>query len=1344
MSATGAPAPRPFSASDGQADQRRKRKGNGQNRNLNGQQSRPRSSSGNNVPKSLDSGSHGSNSKPRNTSHKLGDGKGKRKPREDSKLKNEILKDEIEGSEPTMVPTRRQPKLRGDPIQSFTSAELKHTGNVFQNPEKLGFLRNRSNAPKRNVPRYMLTQPRLLATPPFQQNAWDAENQSKMLQIEASNNGSDYQGIYETFQKMRDVERKKMEELGLVDAENITKDLNDAILFHGSCLDMCPTFERVRRALENNVMSLEKDPATNKISRERAIKAFSRPAAGQPPPMPSDVRPPHILIKTLDYLVDNILPRLPEAHSFIWDRTRSIRQDFIYQNFYGPEAIDCNERIVRIHLLSLHIMSGSDVEYSQQQELEQFNKALQTLTEIYQDVRNHGGSCPNEAEFRAYHLISHFRDPELERDLQTLPDEIAKHPYVQLALRFRFLMSQNNIVERGFTNSIGAMNLFVEFFRLVYSDQTPILIACLLETHFNEIRFYALKSLSRSYHTKGKALQATMLQEMLGFDNTEQLIAYVSYYEVDTMTENGSVLVDLFNKEKLESKYKLNLLQDKPKLSQAFSLRLDSKLKQTPLTAIINSGRSNSNLGMREYSTNFAIQKVQQKFPAPKNGFIASETSQAPAQSQNPSFGFQNRPFGQPTPSQNIQPSGFGRIGNAAVQPPSSGTEKLSFNILDFLSSQNGGKGEAQPQPFGAPKSVEPISTPSFSFGKQPEDQSHKKKSVHFAPQLVQVELVIPKPTLGQIEGTSREPPKTAFNFGAAETPQVAKLPLFEFKPKAEDIVKKQEFSIPQAEIKPTILQPSKALLKQNPRFEGAAGAVVDSILSEVIDFELRKLLPRIVKHENKKNERKEIVNALTVELFLAFVSELSYGRLQVAYADNVYHKKLLKKKMEIWKTNQKKKRTNNELRLRKLAELNSVNFKVPSLKRRHLSVSQNESFSKRRVISTSQNTSFDNIQEKQNDIQRLWMPLDLEGFVESCSRHVRASIDPEKTELKFLLIVEDWTAPYSKWLNTKFGLKPSAEKTHYENRVGSEKMAISFESLPKSDELQEGLFTKSAFVLFECGILNDSQASAYKTLAAKLARDSAILKKIVQICDRYCLYQVHILVTIWDTQGTNLEPKEAASILNIDELEKSSNSVKGISTSYMSAQSMSVIDALDSGLRQMGESFSGDLTARGLKRKLKLQKQLEEKLREQEIHTLKTEQHKEAEEVLKLKEEEILRKAKDLLKYNYLSKHLVSRASAGVDLTNTTASFRTPNATFANNTLVNFNNSFLANNTTVHPRNGSFLGSFCNASILEESTPFASPKPSRPASRFAKPSAPKKVQELRDLTAAIRARYKK
>ncbi|KAF6065057.1 SAC3/GANP/Nin1/mts3/eIF-3 p25 family protein [Candida albicans] len=437
----------------------------------------------------------------------------------------------------------------------------------------------------------LFNQPKLLYTPEFVQNPWDQENQNKLTLMEAENGGRDYQGLYEDMQKLREIERTKMEELGLVDAENVAKDLTEAISFSGSCLDMCPVFERVRRQLENNVKALEKDPISNKISRERAVKAFSRPAAGQPPPLPSDVRPPHVLSQTLNYLVDNILQQLPEAHSFIWDRTRSIRQDFTYQNNFGPEAVDCNERIVRIHLLSLHIMAGSDVEYSQQQELEQFNKALQTLMEIYQDVRNNGGKSPNEAEFRAYHLLSHVRDPDLERQIQKLPDEVYNDKLVQLALRFRKITTQNNVVERGVTNLV----------------ETPFLMACLLETHFNEIRFYALKAISRSFHTKTKPYAIQRLQQVLGFDSVQKLQKFLGYYDIDIINVNGEVLVDLFNKEKLETTYKLNSFHEKAKYSPPYSTQLDDKVKGLDWKHFVNSGRPNTGVALNLQPPTFAI-----------------------------------------------------------------------------------------------------------------------------------------------------------------------------------------------------------------------------------------------------------------------------------------------------------------------------------------------------------------------------------------------------------------------------------------------------------------------------------------------------------------------------------------------------------------------------------------------------------------------------------------------------------------------------------------------------------------------------------------------------------------
>ena len=52
--------------------------------------------------------------------------------------------------------------------------------------------------------------------------------------------------------------RSEMENRGLVDQQDTRKDLKDAIVFVGTCQDMCPTFERVRRAYEKDTKPFEK------------------------------------------------------------------------------------------------------------------------------------------------------------------------------------------------------------------------------------------------------------------------------------------------------------------------------------------------------------------------------------------------------------------------------------------------------------------------------------------------------------------------------------------------------------------------------------------------------------------------------------------------------------------------------------------------------------------------------------------------------------------------------------------------------------------------------------------------------------------------------------------------------------------------------------------------------------------------------------------------------------------------------------------------------------------------------------------------------------------------------
>lgn len=377
----------------------------------------------------------------------------------------------------------------------------------------------------------------------FNPDPWDVSNQQAMIETESQFQGMDMQGLYEKFQQMRERERREMEKRGLVDKQEAKKKLEDAIKFVGSCTGMCPIFERVRRTFENNVKSFEKDPQTGKVTTQYAIKAFSRPAAGQPPPLPSDVRPPHVLKSTLSYLVSSILPELPRSHSFLWDRTRSIRQDFTYQNYSGVEAIECNEIIARIHIVCLHVMAGSDVEWSQQQELEQLHKTLRTLTEIYDDSRQRDiQDSPNEAEIRSYQLLAHLNDNEIESRIQKLPHTIFSHSLVQQALEIRRIYQSSD---------------FALFFRTITQPSTPVLFLCLLEPVFNRVRLDALRAMSRSFHSRGKPYQLDRLTTMLGFDSSSQATSFCKYYGF-VITENQEIDFNSFSENEIAQKLPLN------------------------------------------------------------------------------------------------------------------------------------------------------------------------------------------------------------------------------------------------------------------------------------------------------------------------------------------------------------------------------------------------------------------------------------------------------------------------------------------------------------------------------------------------------------------------------------------------------------------------------------------------------------------------------------------------------------------------------------------------------------------------------------------------------------------
>lgn len=1218
------------------------------------------------------------------------------------------------------------------PSQLVSFNEKAPLGPLFINPQRFGFSKSHASRKPRSTPKFMFTQPRILITPPFSQDPWDKENQDTMLRMESQNNGKDLQGIYEEFQKMREVERKKMEDLGLVDAENTTKDLSEAIIFQGTCLDMCPTFERVRRALENNVKSLEKDPVTNRISRERAIKAFSRPAAGQPPPMPSDVRPPHILQKTLDYIVDNVIQDLPEAHSFIWDRTRSIRQDFTYQNFFGPEAIDCNERIVRIHLISLHVMAGSDVEYSQQQELEQLNKALQTLTEIYQDVRNNGGYCPNEAEFRAYHLISHFRDPELERELQKIPHDILKEPIIDLTLRIRGLMSQNNVVERGYTNSVAALNLFVEFFRLVYSDSTPFLLACLLETHFNEYRFYALKAMARSYHTKGKPFHAKTLLSMLGFDTPSKLVEFVTHYDVDTFhDEDGQLLVDLYNKEKLETKYKLNSFHDKPKPSQAYSSQIDHKVNGLKLKDFVNQGKPNSNLHLKTNPHTLpgkGPQKIDQthttRLPNSSTPLIPLIPTQTKNLMQPMATGAPL--FGQAPPVQNDTVPVFKDHGNNAPQSSS------KFNPPNFSNIQ-----KANDQSMGKPMD----NKPNFSFLSHPNESLKEDRGAPMSPDLFKGKTEKQHVKFGgssSVPVLSSDPPSSLIPSASKpdHTHGVTDGLLLPTNQTHQHSQVKGSTNIPSFKPQQTTAIEKPKKLTEQPDFPKAVNKVFQEMISQVTDVELRKLLPRIMKHAHRSSERNKVIDNMASELYGAFLDEAIAITVLDCLADAINRRRLLNmsfKKLKCLSESLKKKK---EHRNERLNELRSIKFKHPELKRKISSFSSVDGLFRKKQNSTDKVASFKHMTEKRQTLDNLWRPLNLSEFAEVCGNGVK--LGEEEVTLSCLLVVENWKSPYSKWLNTKFAFQVSAERSHYESEAKAGLLNIHFQSLPEDNLLKEDSFRNLPFLILESGILDDNQLEKFGNLQNKLIRDKTVLDKIARICDRFCHYKVQIMVLVWDSLGSGMSNREMNRLLGADEIK--SGAIQNVLVCNMNSGEISVSEILANGLKKMAECFKGTFTVRGLK------KRQQQKIGEKLLIKANS-KNLNPEETLKSRENSILKKAREAQKHNYLLRH-VSNPNRTFDLSNSsfqTAADTTLRAnTFNNHTLVNLNNSFFDHSNTQRTRDCSILGALegANVSVLEESTPFGSPRPKTLS--IPRQPLPQKVQQLQDLVASIRGKYGK
>lgn len=178
---------------------------------------------------------------------------------------------------------------------------------------------------------------------------------------------------------------------------------------------MCPVEERLQRERLRDLSVLERlNGSSMKTSPSLAVKKFCRTISSKHV-QASDVRPLPVLEETLNYLLNLLDSKeypFEVVHDFIFDRTRSIRQDLSMQCVVNDQVIHTYEKMVKFHVISHHklrISEGNSYATSMHHlNMEQLTKTLASLYDLYEANRNSQSAYDNEAEFQSLYVLLHL------------------------------------------------------------------------------------------------------------------------------------------------------------------------------------------------------------------------------------------------------------------------------------------------------------------------------------------------------------------------------------------------------------------------------------------------------------------------------------------------------------------------------------------------------------------------------------------------------------------------------------------------------------------------------------------------------------------------------------------------------------------------------------------------------------------------------------------------------------------------------------------------------------------------------------------------------------------------
>ncbi|KAF6035839.1 MCM3AP [Bugula neritina] len=316
--------------------------------------------------------------------------------------------------------------------------------------------------------------------------------------------------------------REKIMRLGMSKESDISK----ARATKGCCPDMCPERERYIREERRRVHLYEMVPGTEsqpQIDHRLAVKEYSRSSADQEEPLPLELRPSHVLAKTMEYLCSKIMDycvggNWGDWYDFLWNRTRAIRKDITQQHLCSPIAAGLVEKCARFHIYcGARLVEEGPMIFDAKINTENLTKCLQTLKEMYADLVKRGVTCESEAEFRAYIVLMNLNNGDTLREVQQLRQEVRNSPAIAFALSAYAALNDRN---------------YVKFFKLV--ESATFLNACILHRYFNQIRHVALKIILRAYSAAKGPVSMTFdqLRSVLHFESNDEAAEFLQHYGV--------------------------------------------------------------------------------------------------------------------------------------------------------------------------------------------------------------------------------------------------------------------------------------------------------------------------------------------------------------------------------------------------------------------------------------------------------------------------------------------------------------------------------------------------------------------------------------------------------------------------------------------------------------------------------------------------------------------------------------------------------------------------------------------------------------------------------------------